>query len=40
MCDVRLPSAMRIAPAPLYNSFKDVFTFVIILEEALEFCQE
>ena len=40
VCDVRLPSAMRIAPAPLYNSFKDVFTFVIILEEALEFCQE
>lgn len=40
VCDVRLPSAMRIAPAPLYNSFKDVFTFVTILEEALDFCKE
>jgi kynureninase len=40
LCDVRKPSAMRIAPAPLYNSFKDVFTFVTILEEALEFCKE
>jgi len=38
VCDVRLPSAMRIAPAPLYNSFKDVLAFVTILQEALHFC--
>lgn len=29
---------MRIAPAPLYNSFKDVLNFVNILQEALQFC--
>jgi len=38
VCDVRLPNAMRIAPAPLYNSFKDVLNFVNILQEALQFC--
>jgi len=38
VCDVRYPNAMRIAPAPLYNSFKDVRQFVDILQEALEFC--
>ena len=36
VCDVRLPSAMRIAPAPMYNSFSDVLSFVKILQEALE----
>jgi len=36
VCDVRLPNAMRIAPAPLYNSFTDVLNFVNILQEALE----
>ena len=38
VCDVRLPNAMRIAPAPLYNSFNDVLDFVLILQEALNFC--
>lgn len=38
VCDVRYPSAMRIAPVPLYNSFKDVRQFVNILEQALEQC--
>lgn len=38
VCDVRYPNAMRIAPAPLYNSYKDVRQFVDILQEALEFC--
>merc|ERR1712037_355772 len=40
VCDVRLPSAMRIAPAPLYNSFNDVLAFVTILQEALHFCAQ
>jgi kynureninase len=40
VCDVRLPSAMRIAPAPLYNSFMDVLTFVTVLQEALDHCEE
>merc|ERR1711915_831377 len=34
VCDVR-NNVMRIAPTPLYNSFKDVWTFVNILENAL-----
>jgi len=38
ICDVRYPNAMRIAPAPLYVSYKDVLQFVDILQEALEFC--
>jgi len=39
VCDVRYPNAMRIAPAPLYNSYKEVRHFVDILQEALEFCK-
>lgn len=35
MCDVRRPNVMRIAPAPLYNSFRDVFDFVSILKTVL-----
>ena len=38
ICDVRLPNAMRIAPAPLYVSYQDVLHFVDILQEALEYC--
>ena len=30
-CDVRKPSVLRVAPAPLYNSFCDVFKFVTML---------
>jgi len=40
ICDVRYPNAMRIAPAPLYVSYKDVFMFVDILQEALEVCRK
>ena len=35
VCDVRLPRAMRVAPAPLYNTFTEVWQFVNLLEEAL-----
>ena len=35
VCDVRKPDVMRVAPAPLYNSFSDVFEFVSILKEVL-----
>ena len=27
---------MRVAPAPLYNSYRDVWRFVNILQEALD----
>jgi len=35
ICDVRKPDVMRVAPAPLYNSFTDVFRFVQLLKDAL-----
>ena len=35
MCDVRKPNVMRIAPAPLYNSFTDLLEFVNILAKVL-----
>jgi kynureninase len=33
--DVRKPSVIRIAPAPLYNSYLDVFEFVKVLKGIL-----
>lgn len=33
--DVRKPHAMRVAPAPLYNSFADVREFVLVLRDVL-----
>lgn len=39
-CDVREPNALRVAPAPLYNSFYDVFRFVEILRSALASAQQ
>lgn len=32
-CDLRMPSVVRLAPAPLYNSFTDVFRCINILKE-------
>jgi len=36
IADWREPDVIRIAPAPLYNSFEDVCNFVLILKEVLE----
>jgi kynureninase len=33
--DIREPFAMRVAPAPLYNSFHDVWQFVTLLQKVL-----
>ena len=35
ICDVRKPNVMRVAPAPMYNTFSDVFNFVRSLKEVL-----
>ena len=35
ICDVRKPNVMRIAPAPMYNSFVDVYEFVKLLKTML-----
>ncbi len=34
--DVRKPNVIRVAPAPLYNSFEDVFSLVVQLKETIE----
>jgi kynureninase len=36
VCDYRNPRVIRLAPAPLYNSFEDVWTFCRILANALD----
>ena len=36
MCDIRRPNVMRVAPVPLYNSFRDVYDFVQVLKAILE----
>lgn len=38
VCDVREPDVIRVAPAPLFNSFMDVVTFVGALEHVLRDC--
>jgi kynureninase len=37
--DVRKPDVIRIAPAPLYNSFSDVLRFVTLLAQAISECK-
>ena len=34
--DMREPNVLRVAPTPLYNSFKDVYLFVELLHDALK----
>ncbi len=36
ICDWREPDIIRIAPAPLYNRFMDIFEFVEELTAALK----
>jgi kynureninase len=36
ICDLRPPDIIRVAPAPLYNGFQDVFRFAEQLRQALE----
>lgn len=36
VADWREPNVIRVAPAPLYNSFEDCFNFGLILEKAIE----
>lgn len=35
VCDKREPDCIRVAPVPLYNTFKDVYEFVVILRSSL-----
>ncbi|XP_076371512.1 kynureninase-like isoform X6 [Tachypleus tridentatus] len=36
VCDIRLPSVIRVSPIVLYNSFVDVFRFVNVLKAVLQ----
>eukprot|EP00927_Polykrikos_kofoidii_P076997 TRINITY_DN73996_c0_g1_i1.p1 TRINITY_DN73996_c0_g1~~TRINITY_DN73996_c0_g1_i1.p1 ORF type:complete len:453 (-),score=71.36 TRINITY_DN73996_c0_g1_i1:82-1440(-) len=36
ICDVRKPDVMRIGPAPMYNSFMDIYEFVSHLKDAIQ----
>ncbi|XP_075585466.1 kynureninase isoform X2 [Dermatophagoides farinae] len=36
VCDIRMPSVMRVAPTPLYNSFTDVYRFITTLYDIFQ----
>jgi kynureninase len=36
ICDKRKPGIIRVAPAPLYNTFVDVQRFMAVFEDALQ----
>jgi kynureninase len=36
VCDERKPHGIRIAPVPLYNSYRDVWIFVQVLKQAVK----
>ena len=38
-CDFRAPDVLRFAPAPLYNTFSDIFNMIRILEKSFDFVQ-
>lgn len=35
ICDFRQPDILRVAPSPLYNSFQDIYDFVVCFEKIL-----
>jgi kynureninase len=35
ICDDRKPNVIRVSPAPLYNTFEEIWEFVIVLREIL-----
>ncbi|MFT7344466.1 MAG: kynureninase, partial [Lentimonas sp.] len=35
VADWREPNVIRVAPAPMYNSFEDAYRFTLALEEAI-----
>jgi len=35
ICDDRKPNVIRVSPAPLYNTFEEIWEFVMVLREIL-----
>ena len=35
-CDIRMPSVMRVAPTPLYNSFTDVYKLITTMRDIFQ----